>query len=225
MKTRGPSRSATVALIIAADLLVLGAGWFLLVLPQRHQAASTALAVNQTQAQILQAEAAQAAAAAPQTTPKQPEIRTADLYRLAKAMPSDADMPDLLLELDQVARASGVTVLSITPTSPTAANGYEVVPVRLTFTGDFYALTDLMYRLRALVAVRHGALDASGRLFSVDSLSLAPTGKGKDLSASVTVNAFQYGGGTTSSAGATPTTTTGSTTTASTTTTTASSGG
>jgi Tfp pilus assembly protein PilO len=220
VKTRRPSRAVTVALIIAADVMVFGAGWFMLVVPQRHQAASTARSVNQTEALILQAEAAQAAAANPPAAPKQPVIRTADLYRLAKAMPTGEDMPDLLLELDQVARAAGVTVLSITPSTPAPGTGYEVVPVRLTFTGDFYALTDLMYRLRTLVSIRHGSLDAAGRLFAVGSLSLAPTGTGKNLSASVTVNAFTYGGGTTTGVAVTPTTTTGSTTT-----TTATSGG
>ncbi len=109
----------------------------------------------------------------------QEPIRTADLYRLAKAMPATADMPDLLLELDQVARAAGVSVGSIAPGAPTQGTGFSVLPLSLTFTGDFYSLTDLLYRLQRLVDVRHGDLDARGRLFSVSSVALTPTGTGR----------------------------------------------
>ena len=44
-----------------------------------------------------------------------PTIKTADIYKLETAMPSIADMPDLLLELDQTAKAAGVTLQSIQP--------------------------------------------------------------------------------------------------------------
>jgi len=188
-------RRVVVALIVCADLLVLGLGWLLLVSPQRQQAASTATAVNQTQAEILQAQTDLEAATAPPVALKQPPILTADLYRLAKAMPSDQDMPDLLLELDQVARASGVTVGSIRPGPQTAATGFGIVPISLTFTGDFYSLTDLLFRLRALVSVRHGDLDASGRLFSIAEVDLTPQTGTRLLDASVTVNAYIYGAG------------------------------
>jgi hypothetical protein len=123
--------------------------------------------------------------------PKQPEIRTAALYQLAKAMPATTDMPDVLLELDQVARAAGVSVNSITPGPVSAGTGFGVLPISIAFSGDFYSLTDLLYRLRTLVAVRHGELDASGRLFAVDTVGIS--GTGNQLTASVTVNTFVYG--------------------------------
>jgi Tfp pilus assembly protein PilO len=205
-------RGKTVAMIVGADLVVLLVGWLMLVGPQRSQAQSTANAVNQTQAEIQQAQnaAAIAAAASPSAAPKQQPILTADLYRLAKAMPSDPDMPDLLLELDQVSRAAGVTVNSISPQPLQPATGFGIVPIQLTFSGDFYALTDLIYRLRGLVSVRHGALDASGRLFSIGQIALQPAGakSGKQLNATVSVDAYVYG------AGVAPVTTTPTTTSA-----------
>jgi len=186
------SRRNAVALIVGGDVLLLVLGWMLLVSPQRHTAASIAQATRVAEAQI---EAAQHAVQAenPPSAPKQPEIRTAALYELAKAMPSTTDMPDVLLELDQVARAAGVTVNSITPGAISAGNGYGVLPITLSFSGDFYSLTDLLYRLRTLVAVRHGELDATGRLFAVDTIGLSPSGVGKQLTASVTVDTFVYG--------------------------------
>ena len=39
-------------------------------------------------------------------------------------------MPDLLLELDQVARAAGVSVVSIAPGAGVADNGFSVPPDR-----------------------------------------------------------------------------------------------
>jgi len=187
------SRRNAVFLIIGGDLLLLALGWMLLVSPQRHTAASIAQATRAAEAQIEEAQHAVQQAENPPTAPKQPEIRTAALYELAKAMPSTTDMPDVLLELDQVARAAGVTVNSITPGAISPGNGYGVLPITLSFTGDFYSLTDLLYRLRTLVAVRHGELDATGRLFAVDTVGLSPTGAGKQLTASVTVNTFVYG--------------------------------
>ncbi|HET7571097.1 MAG TPA: type 4a pilus biogenesis protein PilO [Gaiellaceae bacterium] len=215
------SRPALVALVATANLVLAGAGWLLVVSPQRHHAAERAHAVEAAQAQI---EQLRAAARTPGATPRQEPIRTADLYRLAKAMPSDADQPDLLLQVDQIARAAGVTVLTIQPGTPTAASGYTVLPVSLTFSGDFFGLTDLLYRLRSLVSVRHGALDATGRLFSVSEIQLDPSGTGRDLTAQVTVNAFTFGtdaavtGAATTAATTTDTTstaTTGDTTTTS----------
>jgi hypothetical protein len=126
---------------------------------------------------------------------QQPEIRTADLYSLAKAMPSTEDMPDLLLQLDQVARSAGVTLTSIAPSppAPSTTASFSTVPINLAFSGDFYSLTDMLYRLRSLVGVRDGTLQTAGRLFSIGSVGLTPTGSGAQLNATVLVNAFVYG--------------------------------
>ena len=193
MKSAKLSRPAAIALIVGGDLLLLVLGWFLLVSPQRSTAASIAKATRATEAQIVEAQAA--ANAKPAAAPKQPEIKTAGLYQLAKAMPSTMDMPDLLLELDQVARSAGVTVMSITPSTalPNTGQAYSTIPIQLSFTGNFYSLTDLLYRLNSLVSVRDGSLDASGRLFSVESVSLGANGNGAGLSATVAVDAYVYG--------------------------------
>jgi Tfp pilus assembly protein PilO len=116
-------------------------------------------------------------------------------------MPSTMDTPTLLLELSQVAREAGVTLSTIQPGQPDAAQsatGYSTVPIDLTFNGDFYSLTDLLYRLRSLVTVRDGELLTSGRLLAVSTVGLGPNGAGAtgagSLSATVTVNAYVYGG-------------------------------
>ena len=191
-KDKKLSRNAGIALIVGGDLLLLLLGWFMLISPQRATATSIRLATSAAEAQIVQAKQVQATP--PPAAVQQPEIKTADIYSLADAMPSTIDMPDLLLELNQLARATGVTLSTISPGQPTPLTGYSVVPITLTVAGDFYSLTDMLYRLRTLVAVRHGDLQTSGRLFSVDSVSLAPSGVGASLSANVALNAYLYGG-------------------------------
>jgi type IV pilus assembly protein PilO len=160
-----------------------------------------------------------------------PKIRVADVYRLAKAMPSEVDMPDLVLELSQLARDSGIRFDSISPQPAVPIGSYTVLPISVTFNGTFYDLADLLYRLRSLVDVHAGRLDATGRLFTVDSLSFGESPlKFPRIQATLVINAFMYGSGTPGAAPATPapasttstdttaTTTTGAPTTTSTTT-------
>ncbi|MBX5475260.1 MAG: type 4a pilus biogenesis protein PilO [Thermoleophilia bacterium] len=215
MKARLASVPVRVGLAVAGNLVALALGFLLLVSPQRDEAARAAREANAAQAQV---EQARAAAAVRGSAATQQPIRTADLYRLAKAMPSSADMPDLLLELDQEARAAGVSVVSIAPGAETPGEGYRVVPIQLGFTGDFFSLTDLLYRLRRLVTVRHGALEVSGRLLSVGSVQITPAGRGRKLNATVTVDAYVYGGSGAGAAAGASGTATGADTTATTTT-------
>src|SRR5258706_505685 len=139
---------------IAGDVLLLLCGWFLLIGPQRSTAASIERATQAAEVQLVEAKKP-VKAPTPAAVEKQPVIRTADLYSIAKAMPSDEDMPDLLLQLDQVARSAGVTLKSIAPApaAPSATASFSTVPIQLAFSGDFYSLTDMLYRLRSLVTV------------------------------------------------------------------------
>jgi hypothetical protein len=211
------SRSGAIAAIVAGDLLLLVFGWFLLVGPQRSTAASIKRAAAAAEAQAAQVSAELSASTTPVTQPQQPEIKTAYLYKLSKAMPMTTDMPNLLLELNQVVQQSGVQLSSISP-SPPDLTGTSAIT--LSVTGDFYSLTDLLYRLRSLVSVHSGALDVSGRLFSVQSVALTPTGAGRDLTASISLNAYSFGA--TTSVPSIPITTTDTSSTDTTSTTTSS---
>lgn len=212
------SRGGAVAAIVAGDLVLLVLGWFLLVGPQRSTASSIARSAAATEAQATQARAELSAGTTPIVQPKQPAIKTAYLYKLAKAMPMTTDMPNLLLELNQVVQESGVQLSSISPSAPDT-NGTSAIS--LSVSGDFYSLTDLLYRLRSLVSVHNGALDVSGRLFSIQSVGLTPDSSGRDLTASISLNAYTFGG--TSSVPSIPITTTSTTSTDTTSSTTTSS--
>ncbi len=111
MRRKKLPKSTAIALIVGGDLVLLMLGWFMLVSPQRATAKSNATAVQATEVQIEQARAPVTRPTAA-TQPKQPEIRTAYLYKLSKAMPTTTDMPNLLLELTQVVRSAGVQLLA-----------------------------------------------------------------------------------------------------------------
>ncbi len=191
MRGKKIPKGTAIALIVGGDLVLLVLGWFLLVSPQRATAKSNAQATQATLVQIEQVKLADTKASEPVVQPKQPEIRTAYLYKLSKAMPLTTDMPNLLLELNQVVRSTGVQLSSIAPAPTDPTTGATLIT--LSVSGDFYSVTDLLYRLRTLVAVRNGGLEVSGRLFSITSVGLTPSGTGRILNASVTLDAFTFG--------------------------------
>ena len=114
MSIRRIDRRTALALIIGGDVLLLVLGWVLLVSPQRSTASSIGRAALATEVQVQEAKRP-APDPSTMTQPKQPEIRTAYLYKLSKAMPMTTDMPNLLLELSQVVQGAGVQLSSISP--------------------------------------------------------------------------------------------------------------
>jgi type IV pilus assembly protein PilO len=217
MKNRKPLRpAALIAIVVGAVLLAGFAGWFLLVHPQGGKVKSLKAEAADIQAKI---NAYNQQVAAARSAPK---IEVADVYRLAKALPDQLDMPDLVLELSQLARDTGIRFDSITPQPPTVVGSYTVLPIAVTFQGNFYNLADFLYRLRSLVradVTNQGVqLDATGRLFTVDTLTFnESTLKFPQIQATLVVDAFVYGNAPTTVAPPPAATTTTTTTTTETT--------
>ena len=215
-------QSAQIGIAVVVLLLLALIGYFAVVKPQKGKAADLA---TQIAAQDKQIEEARALLAKSKDAQK---VRVADLFRLTKAMPDQPDEAGIVLELTNVARQSGITFQSIAPQGSTPLSGYQVVPINVVFDGNFFQLTDFLFRLRNLVDVRRGALAANGRLFTVDTIQFDEGArKFPQVQASLTVDAYIYGTGatvtappqtTTGTPGATtPGTTTPATTTATTT--------
>lgn len=198
---------------VAILLLVFAyAGYSMVIAPQGVKAAKLQKQADAVQVQIFQRQAQIRKGLHP------PTINTADLFKLARAMPDRTDMPGIILTLSDLARSAGIKFDLIEPApSPGAAppsGSYETDRIHLLFNGDFYGLSDFLYRLRSLVAVHDGKLDATGRLFNVDTVTFnVLTDAFPKISAELFVNAYVYG----STAPPTPTaptqTTTGVTTT------------
>ena len=207
---------------VAFLLLLVGySGYSMVVAPQGVQAAKLQKQADAVQFDIYKRQAEIKKGLHP------PTIETADLFRLARAMPDRTDMPGIILTLSDLARSAGIKFDLIEPVNGGAApsGSYETDRIHLLFNGDFYGLSDFLYRLRSLVAVHDGKLDASGRLFNVDTVTFNVLSDSfPKISAELFVNAYVYGS-TAPPAPAAPTTTNpdGTTSTSPTTTTPASS--
>jgi len=217
------STTAQVALVVAGLLLVAVIGWFALISPKRSTAASLKKQTAAVQAQIAQNRSSA-------FTQALPAVRSASVYSLTQAMPSKLDTPGVLLTLNGLAAASGISFDSIqqgtgsspsstTPTTTTTTDPFATEPIQVQFTGSYYNLLTFLQRLRNLVRVENGKLFTAGRLFDVSNVTLA---EGRDnwpqVQATLTIDEFvpQAPAATTPTAtGTTSTTTTATTTTTS----------
>ena len=186
--SRRPSTRLLYVVVALGIVVYAAAGYFLLVSPKKGEAARLDEEVAATNVELMTARAA-----LDEQDDTQP-IAVADIFRLAKAMPAQPDMPGILLELSRIADETGIRFKSITPQSATPAGEYQTVPISVTFDGSFYALSDFLFRLRTLVSVRRGELHATGRLFSVQSVDFSESESGfPTLSAALTLQAYVYG--------------------------------
>jgi hypothetical protein len=214
-KTKLPPQ-ALIPVVVLALAMVAALAYFVVVGPQKAKASDLQSEVVAMRQQVDEARAKSIDGR------KVAPIKIADLFRLSKAMPDQTDMSGLLLQLNGLATDTGIVFDSITPQPVVAQPGYQVVPVLVVFHGNFYNLSDLLYRLRTLVSVNGGRLDATGRLFAIDTVDFAE-GKGgfPEIQASLLVDAFVFGTGTatgpatasTPGAGTTTTSTTDTTST------------
>jgi hypothetical protein len=186
--------------VVGAGLFVYALfGWFVLVGPKRANAASLRAQVVAAESELATARVAVA------RNDAAPTIEVADIFRLATAMPSVPDMPGILLELSRIAQETGVAFNTITPQASVVVGSYQQVPISVAFDGNFYELSDFLFRLRTLVAVRRSELQATGRLYSVGGLDFSESPDGfPDIIATLTINAYVYGGDAPATTGAPP---------------------
>jgi Tfp pilus assembly protein PilO len=175
--------------VLAVALLIVAvAGYFGLISPKQAKSAELDDQIAELETK-LQLAGKPSPAQAPKVT-----INVADLFLLAKAMPDREDMPGIILELNSIALSTGVNFISIAPGTPASKGSYIAIPVTLTFEGNYYDLTDFLYRLRNLVAVRDGVLGASGRLYTLDALDMQEAEGGfPKIRATLTVSAYSFG--------------------------------
>ena len=104
-------------------------------------------------------------------------------------------MPTVLRQLLHAARQADVRLDSLTPQAATAQSGYSTVPMDVVVTGRYFAVQRFLKHLRTQAGFSGPRAHASGRLFSVDSVSLAA---GEDqlpqLAATIHLNVFTYSG-------------------------------
>ena len=183
-------RDIPVTAVVAVALAIVAIFAFLLAIkPVRDERA-------RLERQIAAAE--RALASDPAVTPATPRTTgdPAKVFRLAKAMPERHEISEIILELNAVATAAGIRFLAIQPQEEVSTGSYRRLPITLTFEGRYYDLTDFLFRLRNLVAVRDGKLTATGRLYTLDALDLHQGNRRfPTIEAVLTVSAFAFGAG------------------------------
>jgi hypothetical protein len=176
------------ALAAAAVAAVALIGWFGFVSPQRSKAAEldSRIAAAKTQLMVLKGST--------QSRSGGPTGRASALV-LARAMPRGVAMPTVLRQLLHAAHQADVRLDSLTPQAATAQSGYSTVPMDVVVTGRYFAVQRFLKHLRTQAGFSGPRAHAFGRLFSVDSVSLAA---GEDqlpqLEATIHLNVFTYSG-------------------------------
>jgi type IV pilus assembly protein PilO len=173
--------------IAVALVIVCAVGYWLLIHPKRAELGRLEGDIKKLEQKV------QVATADERRTEPAVKIRVAELFELAKALPDEDDMPGIILELNSVAASSGIEFVSISPQPAVAKGGYRALPIQLQFEGNYYDLTDFLFRLRNLVTVRDGRLEARGRLFALDGIDFheGPAGF-PQIQANLTISAYVY---------------------------------
>ena len=195
-----PKVVAVLAIVaIAAVALV---GWFGLVSPQRSKASDLDRQIAAANTQLAVAKATTDSGAAGKGS-------SASALALAQAMPQEVEMSDVLRQLLRAADRADVRLDSVTPQAAVVKSGYSAVPIAVVVTGRYFGIQQFLRELRTQAGVAGSHIRASGRLFSVYSVSLA-AGEAKlpQLAATIQLNVFTYSGSAAAATPATPQTTT-----------------
>jgi type IV pilus assembly protein PilO len=75
------------------------------------------------------------------------------LLELSKRIPTQPEIPTLIVQIEAIADAAGVTQLSIEPGDvepPPGGGDFSVVPVTMSFTGTYEQMQDFLFRMRNL---------------------------------------------------------------------------
>jgi type IV pilus assembly protein PilO len=141
------------------NLLILGAlgivlliiiYYFLLLSPLLGRLDEQAQARDSKQAQLEQVQ--QQVNELEEVRRQSPDIER-QLLELSKRIPAQPQIPTFVVQVQEIAVASGVTQLSVDPepsTSPEGGGDYRVVPVTMRFNGTYDEMQDFLLRTRNL---------------------------------------------------------------------------
>ncbi|HTX29768.1 MAG TPA: type II secretion system protein GspM [Solirubrobacteraceae bacterium] len=207
MSTRDRTILGVICLVVA-----IVAPYLLLISPKRAQANKLETQIGQVQsqlstvqAQLAQGEQARAQFASSYTT----------LVRLGEAVPTDDNTPSLIYQLQAAAKGTDVQFQGLTfdagqggsssstpsPSSSSSTTlppgatvgpaGFPVEPFTFTFAGNFFHLSDFIGRLQRFVTENNNHLAVSGRLMSLNGITLEPnTGGFPQITATVSATTY-----------------------------------
>jgi type IV pilus assembly protein PilO len=135
---------------ILAIVIIVIAYYFLLLSPLLGRLNDQAQAREAKQAQLEQVQ--QDVNELEEVRRNSPEIER-QLLELSKRVPTQPQIPTFVVQVQEIADASGVTQLSVEPGDPTPPAGggdYQVQPVTMQFNGTYDEMQDFLLRMRNL---------------------------------------------------------------------------
>jgi hypothetical protein len=177
-------------LIVVAVLVVLGAGWIMMVSPERKQASKLSGEVDVASSKVASAESQLANAT-------EAKARYAAAYSsivsLGKAVPPGREVPSLVYQLARASNQKHVELASIVSgagsgsgssssgssssgggAQPAALAGFTQMPFTFVFNGTFFDLYHLFQQLNRFTVRTASGVQVSGRLLTIQSAKLAP---------------------------------------------------
>jgi hypothetical protein len=198
------ARDRIVILVVASLALVVGS-WLLVIAPKRGEASKLGAQVSAAQSQLATARSQVAAGEAARGSYARDYT---ELARLGEAVPADDNVASLIYQLQQAASSTGIDFRNLVlgssgssaaaPTTGALAGapaalppGLPIEPFTFTFNGNFFHLANFFGRVQQFVVASNKRLLVSGRLMSLNAISLGPGPKGfPQITASI--NATTY---------------------------------
>ena len=184
-----------IVLSVGVAIAIVVAFWLLLISPRQDTLSNLDTQLDQANSQLA---TVRATLAAEEAAKRSFSRSYAELTRLGEAVPADDDVPSLLYQIQSAANNSGVDFRTIAlsaagtsggasasaaPTSlpPGAAVGPAGFPSEnftFSFQGNFFRLSNFFERLQRLVIDDGSFLTVSGRLLTLNSITLAAATSG-----------------------------------------------
>lgn len=110
----------------------------------------------------------------------------AEIIRIMSRLPSNPEIPSLLIQLKDVAEKSGVEINSFKPSTPKENGNYKVMNIDLSVSSKFNnvpgnggSLIEFLYRLENMQ-----------RVISVESVNIVRSGNEDNLTVSIRISAY-----------------------------------
>ena len=164
------SRSTKISLgLLAVALLVAAVGWFVMVKPVKAEAADATAETVELQDQLASLQAQLTA------LQEQPQDSVPDFFRLSKAAPVNIDLPGANIELLAVADRAGVEIRSFQQSEIAERGDFAAPTFTVILRGGMDEIVDYFKRLRQLVVVRSGNVNARGNLYRIEQFDIIRT--------------------------------------------------
>jgi Tfp pilus assembly protein PilO len=181
------SKRTVIAIAAVGLVAVVLVGWFVLVSPQRSKASELEGKIANSQVALMQAQAL--------NNPAQKRKIAAEATSLKKAMPDETRMSEILRQLSWAAKSTRVRVTSVTPAAAAPQAGHEAIPMTVLVEGRYFGISNFLGLLRKQTQVSPEKVRATGRLYSVDQIQFDESSDNQRfLQATVTLNAYRFGG-------------------------------